>query len=141
MGFGIHGDCDGFVRIGRSIEVTAGQNISVAIDVPAAIGTIADFALLGHFGAPSTMTPLPLSGGGALCFTPIFGIASPSFFTIAASVPLPGTVFPTAPAPLSLVYPAGIPIPGIEILIQLAIAPLGSVSWMSGNAIRIVSVL
>ena len=127
--------------IGRSVEVTAGQKISAAIQIPGSLGLVADFALFGRFGHSSSMTPFPLSGGGALCFTPIFGIADPSFFTIAASVPVPGTVFPTGPAPWSFVYPGGIPVPGLEVLIQPAIAPLGSTSWLSGNAIRIVSVL
>ena len=127
--------------IGRSINVTVGQDISIAIQPPPGLGPFADFALLCHLGSSTGLTPFPIAGGGALCFTPTLGAVNPSFFTLAASVPIPGTVFPSGPAPWNFVYQFGIPIPGLEVLIQPALTSVGSSLWKSGNAIRVISVL
>lgn len=126
--------------IGRSIEVIAGLDISAALGVPSSLGVMADFVLLGRIGAPSTMVPVPLLGGGSLCFSPLIGMPGTSTFTLASSLPSVGAPSLSPPAPWAASYVGGIPVPGLEVVVQPVLAPVGSASWQAGNAIRLISV-
>lgn len=137
--FTINGTSGGY---GRSMDVSTGLPLVPALSVPASMGVNADFVIFGRLGDPATAVPFPFGVGNVLCMTPsVVTPGDPALFILASSLQLPNPFYPgAAPAPWAAPIAASVPIPGLEIVLQPVLTPVGTSAWQAGNAIRLLTI-
>ena len=111
---------------GRTVDVALGAPLTFELAAPPGVAGPFNYVLCGMFGVPNANYFFP-SPFGTFLFVPApADPLAPGFFTFASDVAFPASpaLIPTAPAPLTIAAPAGVPFP-LTIALQAAVVAGG----------------